>query len=91
MSTHNSAGVSSAEESTQGCRRQWWVILPLMTHQSLSAVKYPVRGTLPVSRPIQLMGEFFIFLFNQTEDVKYLSCQNISSGQGQMKVLLLIE
>lgn len=81
MSTHNSAGVSSEKESTRGHRRRW-VILPMMAHQSLSVVKHPIRGTLPVSRPIRLMGEFFIFLFNQTEDVKYLSYQNISSVQG---------
>ncbi len=86
MSTHNSAGVSSEVESTRGCRRRW-VTLPMMAHQSLSVVKCPIRGTLPVTRPIRLMGEFFIFLFNQTEDVKYLSYQNISSVQGQIKVL----
>lgn len=64
-SAHNSAGRPSVRLSvrpTQGCRR----CQRRVPHQSLSAVKHPIRGTLPVSRPIQLMGGFFIFLFNQT-------------------------
>lgn len=48
--------------SHQGCHR----CQRRVPHQSLSAVKHPIRGTLPVSRPIQLMGGFFIFLFNRT-------------------------
>lgn len=44
---------------SQGCRR----CQRRLPHQSLSPVKHPIRGTLPVSRPIQLMGGFFIFLF----------------------------
>lgn len=40
-----------------------------------------------MSRPIRLMGEFFIFPFNRTERGRYIPKQNISSVQGQTKVL----
>lgn len=49
-----------------------WLCL-MMTHQSLSVVKHPIRGTLPLPHPIGLMAG--IFLFNQTPGVlpKYIS------------------
>lgn len=60
----------------QGCHRQR-VSWPIVTHQSLSAVKLLIRGTLPVSRSAELMGGFFNQQRNQNEDIKNLLVKHL--------------
>lgn len=78
--------VTTAAGATAGYHHQWWVSLPTMPHQSVSAVKYPIRGTLLVS--LVLMEGFFILLFHGSEHVQYLREENISSPQGPWWLIL---
>lgn len=49
--------MTAAAGATAGYHHRWWVSLPTMPHQSVSAVKYPISGTLLVS--LALMEGFF--------------------------------
>lgn len=79
---------ATAACDTVGCHHRWWVSLPTMPHRLVSAVKYPISGTLLVSGVRRLMEEFFILLFHGSEHIQYIREKNVSSLQGPWRLIL---